>query len=851
MSEPVSPGTGRGPSEARSRRLQTLFAAAIDLREDARAGFLQHECADDVDMLEQLRHLLRADARLAGTTARSVAASLDHWVDALTTPHSLTGSLIGPYRLGEALGQGGMGSVYRAERIDGTVEQLVAIKFVRRELIGADTLHRFQLERRTLARLDHPHIARLIDAAALPDGTPYFVMELVTGTAITEYCQQHRLDLRSRLQLFFRVCAAVSHAHRNLVVHCDLKPGNILVNGEGIPKLLDFGIAKSLQSGVESATNQSGPAQRFFSPRYAAPEQLQGAAISVGCDIYALGLLLYEMLSGVLPFDFDGLSAGQVERLVVSVPAPAPSLRRLRSAEPFPSARALRGDLDCIVLRCLRKAAEERYASVEQLQDDLDRYLQGRPLRARNGEALYRLRKFISRHRLSTAVVGAASLALTATLILIIHQNAALKRERDLSQQSLGFLKDAFSVADPIRASGAEISARQILDAARSRVDLVFDERPELYAVLAATIADVDLSVGRSSEAAELLERAVQAEQRAGGSPLVLQRLLIQQARALSGSDQLEEAQQRLQQARALSSDTPIEWQVAQGNLLALSGDTAEAIKLLERSTSRLEDQPPSVELANRARLALAEAYRLARDDAKALQVLDAALLWQRAGLSASHPQIMRTRMRRVAPLRESGKREESLSEALALVDEIERAYGADTPESAFARTALGRSLDALGRNQEAVVAYRAALQVWQRSLGQDHPNALRAAFNLAYTLQLDSATAVEAEQLYRQVVQLASVRAGPQAEIVVYYRLYLGRFLQQLGRRPEAFELLSPPDGWRGLQASSAENRSEYLSTLKTLYDELECAPGNAAGNPTLPSQCARVAEWLRLGTL
>ncbi len=834
------------------QRLQQLFAAALELPEGMRPEFLRAECGDDRTLLERLMKLLNVDARLRNMTARTPVAGIDTLVAQLAPSASLEGSQVGPYRLRESLGHGGMGNVYRAERDDGTIVQQVAIKFVRRELLDTNTLRRFQLERQTLATLDHANIARLIDAAELADGMPYFVMDYVAGSPITEYCKRAQLGLRARLLLFRDVCAAVSYAHRNLIVHRDLKPGNILVNHQGVVKLLDFGIAKSLEVPTTAMAELTATAQRFFSPRYAAPEQLLGGPIGVGCDVYALGLLLYELLAGIGPFELEGLSAGQIERLITTVPPAAPSSRARGKAPQLINPRQLRGDLDGVVLRCLRKAASERYASVEQLEDELARYLDGRPVQAGSGHSLYRIRKFVGRHRLSAGVVSVTAVMLALAMVTLLRQNAALKHERDLSQQSLGILKDAFAAADPIRASGAEISARQILDAARARVDLVFDKRPELYAALAETIADVDLSVGRSSEAAELLERAVQAEQRAGRSPRILQRLLILHARALSGSDQLEQAQQRLNQARALSDDAPIEWDIAQGGILAFTGNTAEAIVMLEQSVHRLDGQPPSLELANSARLMLAEAYRLARDDAKALQVLDATLLWQRAELPASHPQITRARMRRVAPLRESGKREESLSEALALVDEIERAYGADTPESAFARTALGRSLDALGRNQEAVIAYRKALQVWQRSLGQDHPNALRAAFNLAYTLQLDAKTAVEAEQRYRQVLQLAASRHGPQAEIVVYYRLYLGRFLQQLGRPQEAFELLAPPGGWSGLQASSPENRNDYLNTLKALYVELECAPKPDATKslPLLAStpRCARVAEWLRL---
>ncbi len=835
---------------ALSQRLQALFALVVDVAEGERDEFLRRECADDPQLLEQLKRLVHADVQLQRSTVRPVALGLEALVAQLAPVGSLEGSLIGAFRLCEPLGQGGMGSVYRAERSDGAMRQQVAVKFVRRELLDANTLRRFQLEQQTLALLDHPNIARLIDASALADGTPYFVMDYVAGIAITDYCDRARLGLRARLALFRVVCAAVSHAHRNLVVHRDLKPSNILVTEQGVPKLLDFGIAKSIDGAAPSLVDQTGTAQRFFSPRYAAPEQLLGAAMSVGVDIYALGLLLYELLAGVAPFDLDGLSAGQIERLITLVPPAAPSARRAKSPATAFAARLLHGDLDAIVLRCLRKAPSERYGSVEQLEDDLDCYLDGRPVAARNGQVLYRLRKFVGRHRLSTTVVVLASMALMLALALLLHQNNELTQERDLSRQSLGILKDAFVAADPIRASGADINARQILDAARLRVDANFQGRPALFAALAETIAEVDLSVGRAVEATDLLERALLAERRTGNAPQAQQRLMILLARALINSDRLSEARQRLQQARALSSAAPVEWKIAKGRLLALEGDAAGAIALLQDGLNTLAMKPPTVELANTARMALAEAYRLSGDHTRALAVLDDALRWQRAGLPETHPQITRTRMRRVVPMRDSGRVDESLTEALGIVHEIERIYGVDAPESAFAQTTLGRSLSAMGRTEEAIASYRRALHGWRRSLGQDHPNTLRAAFNLANSLQLDPKTAAEAEMVYRQLLELASKRAGEQDEMVVYYRLYFGRFLQQLGRPGEAFAVLALADTWSGLSASTVENRNSYLQILKILYDELRCASQLEAGaKPSADGplqRCARVRDWL-----
>jgi eukaryotic-like serine/threonine-protein kinase len=396
-------------SNPSANRLQSLFSAALDLPEYQRDAYLENECAGDVSLLLELRALLEMDKKLALKPIRPIAPGLSQLLSTTVPAESMTGLRVGAFELREELGRGGMGSVYRAERVDGSVIKQAAIKFVRRELLDTNTLRRFQIERQTLASLDHPNIAHLLDAGELADGTPCFVMEYVAGVPITDYSAQAKLGVRERVELFRLVCAAVMQAHRSLVVHRDLKPGNILVNADGVPKLLDFGIAKPLNEDFNIAVDeQTGTAHRYFSPSYSAPEQLLGGPIGVGCDVYALGLLLYELLAETRPFDFAGLSSGQIERLVTTVPPTAPSAAAAEIKTASLLQRQLRGDLDGIVLRCLRKAPNERYASVEQLDADLDNYLEGRPVLARGGHRWYRVQKFVVRNRF--AVLRACSL---------------------------------------------------------------------------------------------------------------------------------------------------------------------------------------------------------------------------------------------------------------------------------------------------------------------------------------------------------------------------------------------------------------------------------------------------------
>ncbi|MBK8286123.1 MAG: serine/threonine protein kinase [Ahniella sp.] len=676
--------------------LQELFDTLVELPLDQRDAWLDRECADQPALRAQLISLLAVDRKLANTTLKPATAGLVDWASAITGSSLRPGQTLGAFRILEPLGQGGMGVVFRAERFEGSVDQQVAIKVVRREYLDAAARARFELERQALATLDHPYIARLIDAAELPDGTPYFVMEFVDGLPINEFCARRQLDLRARVVLMRQVCQAVAHAHRHLIVHRDLKPGNILVGNEGLPKLLDFGIAKSIGTGIdENWSIQTGTAQRFFSPRYAAPEQLRGGPVNVGCDVYALGVLLYELFSGEPPFDFEGLSFGQIERLVLDVPAPAPSARILQQdAASRARARALRGDLDGIVLKCLRKEPGDRYDSVAQLDEDLERWLQGMPVRARHGHGWYRLSKFIARHRIAAGIAALSVLTLTGAAAALWQQNLALRAERDVSFQALSMMQDAFIAADPIRAAGADISARQILESARRRLELIAPEQPALYATLAQTIAQVDLSLGQANEAAVLLERASDAALRAGFNSEDRTWLRVMQARAQINADQLVEAQKTLDAANAGGGDPGPKWRAMQGRLWSIVGRSEEGLRMVQGALAEMSDLGPEDEYATSTRYAFAEAQGMGGNSAGEPATLDETLAWQQTKFSADHPQVLRTRLRRLIALRLANRAQEAVDEAQSVLAEVVRIFGPDTAEASYAHNALARSFE-------------------------------------------------------------------------------------------------------------------------------------------------------------
>ncbi len=401
--------------------VEGLFHTAVTLPQEAQSQFLEEHCGSDVVLRKRVKSLL--DAHRQGgdfleTTVHEAAA---------TALRDRSGQMVGPYRLLAELGHGGMGQVYLAERADDQYSQKVAVKIVKHDLLGPGVHQRSRAERQILANLKHPGIARLLDGGATESGLPYLVMEYVDGVSIDQYCREKLLSIQERLKIFQSVCAAVAYAHRNLVVHRDLKPGNILVATDGSPRLLDFGIAKLLDASQieESATRTS---DQMMTPEYASPEQVSGGPITTATDVYALGLLLHELLTGSRAFDFKSKAASERERIIREVDPCPPSATSLQRVDK---------DLDHIVMKALRKEPAQRYHSAEYLSDDVGRFLDGLPVQARSGALGYRAAKFVRRRRiaLSIAAVLALTVGTSGSMLWIADRRAAYSREQ--SQERL------------------------------------------------------------------------------------------------------------------------------------------------------------------------------------------------------------------------------------------------------------------------------------------------------------------------------------------------------------------------------------------------------------------------------
>jgi tetratricopeptide (TPR) repeat protein len=501
----------------RWRQLQDLFAAARTHAPAERERLLREEESRDPALVDQVRALLAADE--SGGVLDSLSphiASVAQLVEAEAPVR------VGAYRIVSELGRGGMGAVYLADRVDGDFQQRVAIK-----MIGTsdadDPLHqRFIAERRILAGLIHPHIARLLDGGVTDDGHPYLVMEYVDGLPITRYCDRHQLDINARLRLFVDVCGAVQHAHQNLVIHRDLKPSNILVSADGVVHLLDFGIAKLIESGTAAAP-QTRIESRMMTPEYASPEQVRGETLGTASDIYSLGVLLYELLCGCAPYRFSTRSPLEVATLVCDQDPVRPAVR----------VKELEGDLDGIVMMAMRKEPGRRYASVDMLRQDVERHLAGLPVMAHRGGRRYRIGKFVRRHRVEVAAATAVGAALVIGLSVAVLQGRRATRERDRAEQALAesngvtdFLLELFRTGETGEVPATQLTALDLLRRGALQADDLSNQ-PMVHARLLDVIGQMSFNLGRLDEAQARLEQAIAIRRSAGGAADDLARSLI------------------------------------------------------------------------------------------------------------------------------------------------------------------------------------------------------------------------------------------------------------------------------------------------------------------------------------
>ena len=620
------------------RHVQEHFEAIIDRSPAERREYLDRVLADEPRIREAVERLLRASDDIAtgflddaiSGAARAFAEGSDR-----------TGLQLGSYRLVRELGRGGMGTVWLAERIDDSFSAQVAIKLVRGGFADPEMERRFRAERQILADLRHPNIARLLDGGTAPDGTPFFVMEYVDGVPVTRYADTGALDVRRRLTLFRQVCDAVQYAHASLIVHRDIKPSNILVGADGVPKLMDFGIAKPLEAG---ASIETAALERPMTPAYASPEQVRGERITVATDVYALGMLLYELLTGSQPFASDDASPMEVQRRVLEDEARAPSNAITGATYGRPnriSARELAGDLDNIVGRAIAKEPDRRYASVADLSEDIRRHLDGEPVAARAPTFAYRFGKFVRRRRVEVTIAATALLLLTG---FSAYYTARLARERDVAtlerniaererrtaEQVSDFLANMFWSADPGQTLGDTVTARELLARGRERLDTALVDAPAVRARMLATLGIVHYNLAQYADARSLLERSISVmDSTEAASVQQISHGTSNRDSRFGESAQRASAEQSIQPLRTLAA------------VLSTMGQRDSALIVGQRSIVAAREAADSTQLVL-ALMALGDTYGRAGQFDSALEPLTEALHAGEAAWGPEAPELAR-----------------------------------------------------------------------------------------------------------------------------------------------------------------------------------------------------------------
>ncbi|HSB24928.1 MAG TPA: serine/threonine-protein kinase [Burkholderiaceae bacterium] len=754
-------------STQRWHELQALFAAALEQPIDGRDAFVEQACGADAALASQLRALLAHDEQAEDPVTHLVQEAASRALGDRDARRAWVGRRLGAWRIVEHLADGGMGAVFRAERADGQFEQQVAIKLLNPAFVAGQAADRLAAERRILARLEHPHIARLLDGGTTDDGAPYFVMEYVDGTPIDDYCSTHALDTAARLKLFRQVCGAVDAAHRNLVVHRDLKPANILVDRQGQPKLLDFGIAKLVERADATLTAAD---QRVLTPTHASPEQIRGEPVTTSTDVYALGVLLYQLLAGRLPFTGDEktpASAAELARQVLHSEPPPPSAavmqgRRERigaarqhdaTLTPRRLGRELRGDLDNIVMMALRKEPARRYGSVQALDDDIARFLRNQPVHARSNALRYRIGKFVLRHRVGL-VAGAAVLLGAMALVGFYTWQLALERDRaqqaaelarvaaERAEKVAEFLAGVFAVADPTNNLGKTVTARELLDHGAQQIDRELAGDPAVQAALMEAMGDAYRNLGLYPEARDLQQKALDVRLSEFGPDSA------EAARSLSRLGQVTEdlghydaAIGHLQRALAIlrRAQSPDPLAIARA-LRALANarrengkDYAEAERtyLAAIDSAARAGKAGDAERA-RSMTGLGFVLRFSGKLTAARSWLEQALALRIQTFGETHPETIQSISALGALLLRETRHTEAIAQFERALSLARRVYGADHLQTAYIAANLGNALVGAGRYAEAEHMMREALPIFRARLGEDHPRTNYMTENLA-----------------------------------------------------------------------------------------------------------------------
>jgi non-specific serine/threonine protein kinase/serine/threonine-protein kinase len=692
-------------------KVKQIFCSALELDPNKRAAFLDEACAEDQALLAEVQSLLAAH--------HDPESLLDNpWQGRLQAEMTVP-LAIGPYQLVRKLGAGGMGEVWLAQQTT-PVKRQVALKLIRSSEHGGTVLQRFKWERQSLALMDHPAIAKVLEAGSTPTGQPYLVMEYVPGLPITEYCDQKKLTVRERLELFIRTCEGVQHAHQKAILHRDLKPANILVvevDGRPMPRIIDFGLAKMTAPLLDEHTILQTQAGTFLgTPGYMSPEQADGGTedVDTRTDVYSLGVVLYVLLTGCLPFEAKKTPVHEFLRRLREQDPPKPSTRietekatttstaSARGTDPGQLRTLLTGDLDWIAMKALEKDRNRRYGTPSELAADIRRYLNNEPIAARPASVVYQLRKYVRRHRIGVAFATVTLLLLIGFGIVQERQIQRITRERDRADRVSNFMTQMFKVSDPSEARGNSITAREILDRASVEIDSGLKADPEIQAEMMDVMGTVYSNLGLYPRAESLVKGAVEIHSRLQG----------------------REDRSTLQSLTQL------------GQILGDEGHYDEAEKLqrevLEKQLHLLgQDDKASLRTMNTLAWSLVRQSRY--DEAE--QVQRRALEIARRVLGAEHPLTLQA-LRQLAAVRtQQGHYVEAEQMERELLEMRSRVLGPEHPETLIMMNNIGCTLQREGRFEEAEKMHRATLEILRRVMGAEHPYTLQSMSNLGRAL--------------------------------------------------------------------------------------------------------------------
>ncbi len=718
------------------KRLKELVFEARRLEEASRKSFLDSACGSDRELREEIEFLLSVEGRTTDFYANAPAPAACS--ETTAGGDSLEGLRIGPYRILGELGKGGMGVVYRATRDDGLYQGEVAVKVLLRGIHDAHLLARFEIETQVLAGMNHPHICKLLDAGTTGEGLRYIIMELVEGDPIDEYCRKRRLAIEQRLRLFRRVCAAVQYAHQNLVVHRDLKPSNILVKSDGCPKLLDFGIAKFF------ALASTLTVHKMITPDYASPEQIRGQKTTTAADVYSLGIILYELLTGQKPYRVGSLedlarvgdyqpkkpsaALDQANCALPGIGAPG-QLRRLR--------RKLRGDLDNIVFRAISKEPRDRYSSVEGLSDDVHRYLKNEPVSACADSVPYRVRKFVKRKKGATAAAVAIFASMVFFFAVTVQRRFEAEAEAARETAIKAFLQSVVRPANPHVGLGKDATLLQALQSAEKTLPETVGQDPEIEAAIRNELGVAYLKLGEYGSAEPHLRAALTLRERTLGEA---------------------------------HPDTATTQRNLAG-LLRQKGDSAQARVLFERSipTLRRFAETHSIELAS----SLTGLGRVQEDEGLSMEAERSyreglSFLQSQSPRDPNSPELSIALARAMTDLahllheKEPREAEELLQKSRSI---IQAELGDQHPYLADVLASLGRLRSLRGNHSEAQLLLSRALDIDRRILGKTHPAVGR---DLRFLADDSCARGeyVEAESLYATAIQIFDHSLGPDHRI-------------------------------------------------------------------------------------